>query len=265
MHRYALLVLVACGSSNNAPVPATNSTAAKPARYVTVPEATGKVAGLDGPVLVDDGGRLYLIPEAPTTGKVEIPDSATPIALADLPRALAATHGKILLRGGRPYPSETQPVPVVMAPDTPVSRVAEIADVLRASDHCFVPVVTSGGETGAFVDGCRRVYADEDQDERVVMTLLVTNAEYWVALSPINEIQQIPKLASADYDHDKLAVTLAEHKRSAFFSEREDLELVGDPGLEYRSLLQAGGIASRAGFSRIDFVSRGRAKSSPGI
>lgn len=261
MHRYASLVLVACGSSN-APKPAPTSTA-KPARYVTVPEATVAVAGIDGPVLVDDGGRLYLISEAPTTSKVPIPDDAKPIALVDLPQALTATHGKIRIRGGRPYPTETQPVPVVMAADTPGSRVAEIEDALIASNHCFVPVVTSGGDTGALVDGCRRVYADEDPDEHVVLTIVVTHQEYWVGLSRVNEFQQIPKVASGDHDHDKLEITLAEHKRSAFFSERDDLELAGDPDVAYRSLIRAGGIALQAGFSKIDFVSRGRAKANP--
>jgi biopolymer transport protein ExbD len=81
--------------------------------------------------------------------------------------------------------------------------------------------------------------------ERVQLSLLVEKDQLWVGLSRINEFQVIPRNG---HEWDELAKKLAEHRQSAFFVDREDLEIAGDTGVSYGDIVHAIDAASKAGF-----------------
>jgi hypothetical protein len=62
-------------------------------------------------------------------------------------------------------------------------------------------------------------------DEQVELSLLLDVDRIWVALSRVNEFQEVPDLASGERDWDKLETVLREHKVSAFFADRADIEI----------------------------------------
>src|SRR5580698_2007181 len=64
----------------------------------------------------------------------------------------------------------------------------------------------------------------QQDDEHVTLSVLVQSDKIWVGLSRVNEFQEIDKKGT-EQDWEKFETTLKEHKVSAFFSDRTDLEI----------------------------------------
>lgn len=88
-------------------------------------------------------------------------------------------------------------------------------------------------------------------DETVVLSVLVTSDRIWVGLSRVNEFQEIPKKAE-DQDWEKFETTLKEHKASAFFADRADLEIAAESTtqapVKYQDVIHAMDVAVKVGF-----------------
>ena len=57
----------------------------------------------------------------------------------------------------------------------------------------------------------------------MTLSVLVQADRIWVGLSRVNEFQEIPKKGE-EHDWEKFETTLKEHKASAFFADRSDIE-----------------------------------------
>ena len=62
-----------------------------------------------------------------------------------------------------------------------------------------------------------------DDNENPILSVLVQPDKIQIGLSRVNEFQEIPKKAD-EHDWEKFETTLKEHKASAFFADRTDLE-----------------------------------------
>jgi biopolymer transport protein ExbD len=92
----------------------------------------------------------------------------------------------------------------------------------------------------------------QEDNETVILSVLVQSDKIWVGLSRVNEFQDIPKLASGQHDWDKFETTVKQHKTSAFFADRADIEIaaestVGSP-VKYQDVIQAMDVAVKVGF-----------------
>jgi biopolymer transport protein ExbD len=91
----------------------------------------------------------------------------------------------------------------------------------------------------------------QKDDETVVLSVLVTADRIWVGLSRVNEFQEIPKKAE-DQDWEKFETTLKEHKASAFFTDRADLEIAAESTtqspVKYQDVIHAMDVAVKVGF-----------------
>jgi biopolymer transport protein ExbD len=91
----------------------------------------------------------------------------------------------------------------------------------------------------------------QQDDEHVTLSVLVQSDRIWVGLSRVNEFQEIPKKAD-DHDWDKLETTLKEHKSSAFFADRSDIEVAAESTsqspVDYQSVIHAMDLAVKTGF-----------------
>jgi hypothetical protein len=67
-------------------------------------------------------------------------------------------------------------------------------------------------------------------EEIVMLSVWVMPERTWIGLSRVNEFQEVP-LRAGEQDTEKLEVTLQQHKQSAFFSDREDIEIAFEKGL----------------------------------
>jgi len=88
-------------------------------------------------------------------------------------------------------------------------------------------------------------------DEHVTLSVLVQSDRIWVGLSRVNEFQDIPKKGESQ-DWDKLETTLKEHKASAFFADRSDLEIAAESTtaapVKYQDIIYAMDVAVKVGF-----------------
>ena len=82
----------------------------------------------------------------------------------------------------------------------------------------------------------------QQDDERVILSVLLQSDRIWVGLSRVNEFQEVPR------DPAKLAEALKAHKASAFFADRTDIEIAGDPGAAYIDVVNAVKAAEGTGF-----------------
>jgi hypothetical protein len=82
-------------------------------------------------------------------------------------------------------------------------------------------------------------------DETVVLSVLMQKERTWVALSRINEFQEIPRRETHDFE--KIETTLKQHKDSAFFVDRTDMELAVGEGTAYEVMMMLN-IACDVGF-----------------
>ena len=91
----------------------------------------------------------------------------------------------------------------------------------------------------------------QQDDEHVTLSVLVQSDKIWVGLSRVNEFQEIPKKAE-DQDWEKFETTLKEHKASAFFADRADLEIAAESTtqspVKYQDVIQAMDVAVKVGF-----------------
>lgn len=91
----------------------------------------------------------------------------------------------------------------------------------------------------------------QKDDETVTLSVLVQADRIWVGLSRVNEFQEIPKAAEGQ-DWTKLETTLKEHKASAFFADRADIEIAAESTtqqpVKYQDVIQAMDVAVKVGF-----------------
>jgi len=91
----------------------------------------------------------------------------------------------------------------------------------------------------------------QQDDETVTLSVLVQSDRIWVGLSRVNEFQEIPKKGDAQ-DWEKLETTLKEHKASAFFADRSNIEVAGESTSQapvpYQDVIQTMDVAIKVGF-----------------
>ncbi len=91
----------------------------------------------------------------------------------------------------------------------------------------------------------------QQDDEHVTLSVLVQADRIWVGLSRVNEFQDIPKKGD-DQDWEKFETTLKEHKASAFFQDRTDLEIAAESTtqspVKYQDIIHAMDVAVKVGF-----------------
>lgn len=91
----------------------------------------------------------------------------------------------------------------------------------------------------------------QKDDETVTLSVLVTSERIWVGLSRVNEFQEIPKKGE-EQDWEKFETTLKEHKASAFFADRSDLEIAAESTtqapVKYQDVIRAMDVAVKVGF-----------------
>jgi biopolymer transport protein ExbD len=91
----------------------------------------------------------------------------------------------------------------------------------------------------------------QQDDEHVTLSVLVQQDRIWVGLSRVNEFQDIPKKPES-HDWEKLESTLKEHKASAFFADRFDLEIAAESTIaapvNYQDIIHAMDVAVKVGF-----------------
>jgi biopolymer transport protein ExbD len=92
----------------------------------------------------------------------------------------------------------------------------------------------------------------EEPPDTVILSVLVQADKIWVGLSRVNEFQDIPKLASGEQDWDKFETTIKQHKTSAFFTDRADIEIAAESTLQspvkYQEVIRAMDVAVKIGF-----------------
>jgi biopolymer transport protein TolR len=91
----------------------------------------------------------------------------------------------------------------------------------------------------------------QQDDEHVTLSVLVQADRIWVGLSRVNEFQEIPKKGD-DQDWEKFETTLKEHKASAFFADRTDIEVAAESTaqaeVKYQDIIHTMDIALKVGF-----------------
>ena len=91
-----------------------------------------------------------------------------------------------------------------------------------------------------------------DDVDTVICSVLVQSDKIWVGLSRVNEFQDIPKLASGEHDWDKFETTVKQHKTSAFFADRADIEIAAESTIQspvkYQDVIHAMDVAVKVGF-----------------
>ena len=92
----------------------------------------------------------------------------------------------------------------------------------------------------------------QDDVDTVILSVLVQSDKIWVGLSRVNEFQDIPKLASGEHDWDKFETTIKQHKTSAFFADRADIEIAAESTpasvVKYQDVIHAMDVAVKVGF-----------------
>lgn len=96
----------------------------------------------------------------------------------------------------------------------------------------------------------------QQDDERVMLSVLIQSDRIWVGLSRVNEFLPIPKKGD-DQDWEKFEATLKEHKASAFFTnpERNDIEIAAESmaaaPVKYQDIIHAMDIAVKVKFTDV--------------
>jgi biopolymer transport protein ExbD len=92
----------------------------------------------------------------------------------------------------------------------------------------------------------------QEDNETVILSVLVQSDKIWIGLSRVNEFQDVPKLASGEHDWDKFETTLKQHKTSAFFADRADIEVAAESTIQspvvYQDVIHAMDVAVKVGF-----------------
>ncbi len=112
----------------------------------------------------------------------------------------------------------------------------------------LVPVPLGTGDFFSYIRVRRDAAMLADASEVVRLSVLVQSDKIWVGISRVNEFQELP------LDVGKLGPALAEHKTSAFFADRQDIEIAGDPGASYIDVIKVIKAAQAAGFTNWQLV-----------
>lgn len=100
-----------------------------------------------------------------------------------------------------------------------------------------------------------KIELKDGEEETVQISIDVQRGRTWIGLSRVDEYMEIVDMAG-DRDWEKLEVRLSEHKASAFFYDRNDLQIAVDPALSSADVLHAALIACKVGFVQITFIPR---------
>lgn len=91
----------------------------------------------------------------------------------------------------------------------------------------------------------------QQDDEHVTLSILVQSDRIWVGLSRVGEFQDIFKKGDSQ-DWQTLENTLKDHKASAFFADRRDVEIAAESTVaapvSYQDIVNAMDIAVKVGF-----------------
>ena len=82
---------------------------------------------------------------------------------------------------------------------------------------------------------------------RVIASVLVAGDALWLWLSRLNDFKRIPD-GPDGHDWAALAEPLDQTKKSAFFVDREDIEIAGEDAALYGDVVKAADAVDRAGF-----------------
>ena len=203
-----------------------------------------------------------------TFGKLSLPiraivaDASPTTKIADLQAAVADTvkaamsapislHGPIVIR-----PEDATPMKVVVRVLGSVIAGGDDFVLARHEGATWQPLyqltlpivpvpVGTGGKWNPVKNQSRSGGGADHGDQNVRMSLLVTKQQIWVGLSRISEFQELP--VGAD-QLAKLVATLKEHKASAFFADRADLEIAAEDDITYGEVLAVIAKAREAGF-----------------
>ena len=85
------------------------------------------------------------------------------------------------------------------------------------------------------------------EEEPVRASVLVQEETIWIGLSRINDFRQINR-EGEDFNWEAFREVLDEHKQSAFFADREDIEIAADDKVNYQTIITAMDHAIAAGF-----------------
>jgi hypothetical protein len=173
---------------------------------------------------------------------------------------------KQAIAAGAPVVSLHGPLVVKPADATPMKDVwAVLASVLAGGDDLVlataegktwtliepmtlpvvpVPLATGGRWSHIKIGHGNPFFASED--ENVKLSILVTKDKLWLGLSRLNEFQAVARDASFDATLTKL---LQEHKKGAFFVDRDDVELAGEDDVTYADIVRVIRAAKAAGFT----------------
>jgi hypothetical protein len=171
-----------------------------------------EAAAATGPVLVMH--EPWVIRPVPTTPMGVVVRVLTSVLGVDDDLVLTAQRG-----------TEWQPLhPMVMLP--------------------VVPVPFGTGGKWNHIKGKRSPAVSAD-DERVMLSLLVTENEIWVGLSRVNEFEKIERGPS---QMDKLTEVLRTQKASAFFADHTDFEIAAEDRVAYGDVVSVIDAAAKVGF-----------------
>jgi biopolymer transport protein ExbD len=100
-----------------------------------------------------------------------------------------------------------------------------------------------------------------DPEEKVVLSVLIQHDNIWLVQSRIGEQQAIPRTGDPTAYWGTFQASLADLKKSAFFVDRQDIELAAESlsaesAVYYQDLITAMDIAKGVGFADIGLTDR---------
>ena len=212
--RWPLAVVLACACSKSDTVPSSIKRVEKAMKHE-----------LNGLVLVHEG--LYL-------DRKFVTDTALPEALAKMkPRELLDIW---LLDDPEPA-------------TTIIGALQVVADKHpRVSIHHLIPDGTADRVCQNVTVMATQAASDP---ESVALSVMMLPDRIWVGLSRVNEFQDIPPTTSGVPDYEKLETTLKQHRESAFFADRRDLELSAEPTVSSERFAELITVACLAGWTKL--------------
>lgn len=92
----------------------------------------------------------------------------------------------------------------------------------------------------------------QQDNENPILSVLVQSDRIWIGVSRVNDFQDIPKLATGEHNWEQYEATLKQHKASAFFADRTDIEIAAESTeaakVKYQDIIYAMDIAVRVKF-----------------
>jgi biopolymer transport protein ExbD len=107
---------------------------------------------------------------------------------------------------------------------------------------------------------------DPDRCEQPKLSVLLEGDDIWVGVSRVGDFQKIPKV-DGKYDWTALEAALKVHKGSAFFTDKDDIEVAAASSntapIAYDSLVAAMDVAVKSGFVQVGVVEPHSLSASP--